>query len=134
MRLSQVARTGSETAGPMAPPLSCSIVRAASVSAGLAPGKNLRAPNHRNTTPRPIRRTGTPSRARAAVIRTSMRLERVGKAGSGHSVRLPPIPHSGRGGDCDARPTLPRSDVGLRVQPDAGGGGGRWRRRADSNR
>ena len=66
MRLSQAARMGSDTAGAMSPPLSCSIVRVARSSAGLSPGKNFSAPNHRNTPPSPIRRTGTPPRASAA--------------------------------------------------------------------
>ena len=69
---SQVASTGSETAGPTSPTVRPSNRATCQVLAGLRPGTNFSAPNHRNTIPeRPILRTGTPYRARWPAIAAS---------------------------------------------------------------
>jgi hypothetical protein len=53
-RTPKVARTGSDTAGPLVPTVRCSIVRAARSSAGLMPDTNFSAPNQKKMNPRPL--------------------------------------------------------------------------------
>ena len=73
MATSQSARNGTATDAGTTPRVSVSMVRPARVSAGLSPGTSLSAPNHRNTTPRAMRRRVTPCAAIHSVIRRSIR-------------------------------------------------------------
>jgi hypothetical protein len=77
---SQAARTGRPRAGPTAPKVRRSMVRVARSAAGLQPGTNLMAPNHRNTMPRAMRVTRTPCAAIHVVMRRSIGSSRLGSA------------------------------------------------------
>ena len=80
---SQVASTGSETAGPTMPRVRCSIVRVARSSAGLMPGTNFSAPNHKKMNPSPTLMTVMPCRASDAVIAASSGSNLDGTPGGG---------------------------------------------------
>jgi hypothetical protein len=60
---SQAASTAMATWGGTRPNVSTSIVRVASASAGLQPGRNFKTPNQKKTMPRPVRITSGATRA-----------------------------------------------------------------------